>query len=337
MATPDGRAFDLRALEIFHAVCESGSMAAAARALRLTQPAVSQAIAEAEARAGVKLFDRGVRPLGLTAAGTVLRQRAGGLIAELRQIAPLLREVEAGRPPILRIGLVDSLSRVLMTPLAKFLAARADQVSILSGLTASHVDGLLTRRLDIFIGVDELADLDGLERIALCAEPYILASPRSMAAPNEPGDLAARATRLPLVRFSARSKTGLEIERHLRRLRLEIPRRLEFDTPYGVASAVAAGQGWAITTPLCVLEAGIPTKGLRFDPLPGPALGRTLTLVARDRELGRLPRDIAIFATSTLRATRDRVIARLMPWAAAQISVGESDDASRHAARRVRQ
>ena len=337
MATADDRAFDSRALEIFQAVCETGSMAAAARALGLTQPAVSQAIAETEARAGVKLFDRGVRPLGLTAAGTVLRQRAGGLIAELRQIAPLLREVEAGRTPVLRVGLVDSLSRVLMAPLAKFLASRADRVSILSGLTASHVDGLLTRRLDIFIGVDELADLDGLERIALSAEPYILASPKSMAAPKEPGDLALRATRLPLVRFSARSKTGIEIERHLRRLRLEIPRRLEFDTPYGVACAVAAGQGWAITTPLCVLEAGLPTKGLRFDPLPGPALGRTLTLVARDREFGRLPRDIAAFAASALRATRDRVLARSMPWAAAQMSVGGDEETAKHAPRRARQ
>ena len=45
---------------------------------------------------------------------------------------------------------------------------------------------------------------------------------------------------LPLVRFSARSKTGIEVERHLRRLKVELPRRLEFDTPQGVAATVAA-------------------------------------------------------------------------------------------------
>jgi len=84
----DGLPFDLRSLQIFLAVCDTGSITDAARQLNLSQPAVSQAISDIEARSGAQLFDRAVRPIGLTRAGGLLRQRGSSLLAEARQIAP---------------------------------------------------------------------------------------------------------------------------------------------------------------------------------------------------------------------------------------------------------
>lgn len=306
--------FDLKALEIFLTVCEAGAMAGAARRLGLTQPAVSQAVAELEARMGVALFDRSVRPLGLTAAGGVLRQKASALLSEARQIVPALRETEHGRLPLLRAGLVDSLSRALSAPLAGRLAGVAEEVSILAGLTASHASALLSRQLDLLVGVDELADIEGLERLPLVSEPYVLLLPAGVAAPERVEEMAALADRLPLVRFSARSKTGIEVERHLRRLKLDLPRRLEFDTPYGVTAMVAAGEGFAVTTPLCLHEAGVDLARVACRPLPGPAFSRSLTLIARRQELGRLPREAAAFCR---RALADEVLPglrRALPW-----------------------
>jgi DNA-binding transcriptional LysR family regulator len=284
--------FDLRSLEIFLAVCETGAMSSAARTLGLTQPAVSLAIGELEKKLGFALFDRTVRPLAVTVAGGLLRQRAGALIAEARQIGPLLRETEHGKLPLVRVGIVDSLSRVLTAPLASFLGTRADEVSILLGLTASHASDLLTRRLDLFLGVDDLEDWAGLERWPLAKEPYILLLPSGTEPPRTVGALRKLVQALPLIRFSSRSQTGLEIEAHLRRLGLTAPRSFEFDTPYGVTSMVAAGGGFAITTPLCIREAAEPAAGLVTAPLPGPQISRKLTLVARHRELGRLPREL---------------------------------------------
>ncbi|MCS0494390.1 LysR family transcriptional regulator [Ancylobacter sp. MQZ15Z-1] len=300
MASPDALPFDLRGLDIFLAVCEAGTMAQAARRLSLTQPAVSQAVADLERRIGVVLFDRSARPLALTAAGGALRQRASALLSEARQIAPLLREAEHARLPLLRAGLVDSLSRALMAPLAGKLDEMAEQASVLSGLTASHAGALLTRQLDLLVGADDLDEIEGLERWPLLSEPYVLLMPADVAPPARPADLVALTQTLPLVRFSARSKTGMEVERHLRRLRLDLPRRLEFDTPYGVTASVAAGAGFAITTPLCVFEAALALDGLACRPLPGPGLVRHLTLIARRQELGRLPREIAAFCRAQL-------------------------------------
>lgn len=300
--SPGTLPFDLRALEVFLAVCDAGGMALAARRLGITQPSVSQTIADIEARTKATLFDRRVRPIGITPSGAVLRQHASMLLAEARQIAPLLREVGSGRLPFLRIGLVDSLIRALSATIAGFLADVADQSSIASGFTASHSARLVTRQLDLFLGAEEgVEDTEGLERHLLLEEPYVVLCRPEEAAPTTVAELEDLARRSPLLRFSARSLTGLEIERHLRRLKLDLPRRQEFDTPYGVAAGVAAGLGWAITTPLCIGEAALPEARLRSHPLPGPALVRRLVLVARQRELGPLPRQLADLCRARLR------------------------------------
>ncbi|GLK74070.1 LysR family transcriptional regulator [Ancylobacter dichloromethanicus] len=321
MSPPDTLPFDLRALEIFLAVCDAGTMAQAARRLGLTQPAISQAVADLERRIGITLFDRGARPLGLTAAGGALRQRASALLSEARQIAPLLREAEHARLPLLRAGLVDSLSRVLMAPLARALGEKAEQVSLQSGLTASHAGALLTRQLDLLVGADDLDEIEGLERWPLLSEPYVLLLPSALEPPASTGALEALAGAAPLVRFSARSKTGIEVERHLRRLRLDLPRPLEFDTPYGVTAAVAEGAGFAVTTPLCLLEAGVSLHGLACHPLPGPGLTRHLTLIARRQELGRLPREVAAFCRQRLAAQRGTLAALVGETLAGEFTV----------------
>jgi DNA-binding transcriptional LysR family regulator len=176
--------FDLRALDVFLAICEAGSMVAAARRLGITQPSVSQTITEMEARIGVPLFDRQIRPIGLTPAGALLRQRASMLLAEARQIGPMLRRVGEGRLPFLRVGLVDSLSRALSATLAGFLAEVAEQSSLLSGLTANHTAGLITRQLDLFLGAEEVEDAEGLERHLLLQEAYIILGPATLPPPR---------------------------------------------------------------------------------------------------------------------------------------------------------
>ncbi len=313
--------FDLRALEIFLAVCEHGTMVSAARALGLTQPAVSQAVAELEARTGVVLLDRKVRPLGLTQAGLMLRHRAAFLLSEARQIAPLLRHGDDRRLQLIRIGLVDSLTRATLSTLAAAMRERAAQAVFLSGLTAAHGSALLTRQVDLFLGVDDLADSAGLERWPLLEEPYVLLCAPGVAPPASLAALAQLGRELAFVRYTARSRTGTDIERHLRRLRLELPVGQEFDGPYGVAQAVAAGAGWAITTPLCLFEAALPAGALRCHPLPGPGLRRRLTLIGRHRELGPIPRTLARTVRTTLMEGAVSQLVASHPWLADQISL----------------
>lgn len=273
--------FSLSELGVFLAICEAGSITGAARRLGVSQPAVSIALAELEQRLGVQLVDRAVRPLVLRPAGALMRQRASALMSEARQIAPMMREVGRGRLPLLRIGIIDSLARALSGPLAAEAAAIADEVAMFAGLTASHASGLLTRNLDIMIGLDDLADVEGLERLPILTEPYVLALSPGLAPPTTLAELKALALSNPFVRYSARSSTGADIDRHLCRLGLDPARRLEFDTPHGVIAPLAAGASFAITTPVCLAESGVKPGEIVCAPLPGPQLTRRVTLVAR--------------------------------------------------------
>jgi DNA-binding transcriptional LysR family regulator len=306
--------FDLHALEAFLAVCEARSMAAAAKKLALTQPAVSQAIADLETKTRVKLFDRSVRPIALTPAGEVMRQRASALISEARQITTAIRHTARGRLALIRAGLVDSLSRALTGPVASFLSEHAEQVSIQSGLTAAHAGALLTRNLDLFIGVDDMSDVEGFDRFDLVSEPYILLLPPKVRALRSVSDMAQLAGKLPFLRYSARSRTGIDIERHLRRLNLDLPPGLEFDTPFGVTDMVARGKGFAVSTPICLAEAGVDASEIRAAPLPGPALKRTLTLVSRRQELGALPRELTRACKAALETSVLDGLRKSMPW-----------------------
>lgn len=313
--------FDLRALEVFLALCETKTMVAAARQLGLTQPAVSQVIAELETRIGVTLFDRLMRPLALTPSGLMLRDRAAFLLSEARQIEPLLRQGSDTRLLLVRIGLVDSLQRAVLPALAADLAGRATQAIFLSGLTASHSTALLTRQIDLSLGVDDLADIQGLERWPLIEEPYVLLCPAGQTPPQSVEQMGELASRLRFIRYTARSGTGVDIERHLRRLRLELPPGQEFDTPFGVSEAVATGQGWAVSTPLCLHEAAIDPGRVVCHRLPGPGLRRRLTLIARARELGTLPRSIA---DKVRRVLVEGCLPRILgtdPWLEGQITV----------------
>ncbi len=81
----------LRQWRLFLAVAETGSVAAAARRVALTQPAVSQGLAQLEERLGERLFDRVGRGLHLNAAGRRLLPEARALLARVARCEGLFR------------------------------------------------------------------------------------------------------------------------------------------------------------------------------------------------------------------------------------------------------
>jgi len=86
-----GRQLKLRDLHVLIAVAQHGSMAKAASHLSVTQPAVSQAIADLERVVGVRLVDRGPRGVELTVYGEKLLKRGADAFDALKQG---LRDIE---------------------------------------------------------------------------------------------------------------------------------------------------------------------------------------------------------------------------------------------------
>lgn len=292
--------FDLRALEVFVAVCDSGGMAAAAKHLGISQPSVSLRINELESSLGLTLFDRAARPALLTPVGIVLRDRARALISDASGIAPILRKVGKTMIPFLRVGLIDSVSTCLFPSILPYLQKQAEQVSILSGTTSLNASELILRTLDVAVTSSSLDDIENLEHWSLVTEPYLIAVPTSLGRKLKPKSLAALIASAPLVRFSTRSVSGIQVDQYLKRIRLDVPVRIEVETCEQMAAALGQGCGWAITTPLCCVQGALDTSAMNFYSLPGPGLQRELTLTARRKELGEVPAQLAKLSKATL-------------------------------------
>jgi len=275
---------DVRALEIFVAVAQAQGMTAAARRLGITQPAVSFAIAHLEAALGTPLVDRTTRPLRTTPAGQVLLRRAARLLADVAELRGVVSQ-SAGRPlSNIRLGIVASVT-ALGVPLILALQALADELRIWSTLTPDLRAALLERKLDVLITSESLDSVPNLVRRVALREPFVLAIPRDFAIARRTLTLASLCESLPLIRYTSRSNIGESIERYLKRRRVIAPRQLELDTSTAVHDMVAAGLGWAMTTPLCLLQSGVSLESVVLRPLDGASLRRALHVIARDSEL----------------------------------------------------
>ncbi len=315
--------FDFRSLEIFLAVAETGSFTEAGKHLGLTQSAISQTIGQLEREFHVLLIDRKLKPPALTIAGTVLRKQAHELLEEARRVVFMIRESVSVKLPIVRIGLIESIFPVLAPVLGVQLRPYAHQLSLSSGLSHFHREALLQRNIDVAITPEPMYEIDGLDRFVLLQEPFILLLPETRRGKDN-GDLARLAAELPFIWYTDRSHMGRQIGLHLRRLRLELPRDQAYDSTSGVVSMVAAGLGWAITTPLCMLDARPAANRVHCAPLPPPAVSRQLMLVARSGEMGSIPARIADLTRQVLATRCAPEIAGMFPWLGDQFKVGDS-------------
>jgi DNA-binding transcriptional LysR family regulator len=80
-----GRRLKLRDLHVFQTVVQRGSMAKAAQQLGVSQPAVSEVIANLEHGLGVRLVDRSARGIEPTIYGATLLKRSVVAFDELKQ------------------------------------------------------------------------------------------------------------------------------------------------------------------------------------------------------------------------------------------------------------
>ena len=118
-----GRRLRLRDLYVFSSVVRLGSMGKAAQELGVSQPAVSEVIADLEHGLGVRLLDRGPQGVSPTVYGVALERRSVAAFDELKQgikdieflsIRPPARSGSGARnpfrPPILQ-PIIEEFSR----------------------------------------------------------------------------------------------------------------------------------------------------------------------------------------------------------------------------------
>lgn len=175
----------------FLMVAGEGSLAAAAKALRLTPSAVSRSIARLEQRLGVTLLRRTTRALALTPEGVTYRDRMAVLLGDMMALEAGLGEDRTTPRGLLRINASPSFGIECLIPILPGFRELYPAVTVDLTLSDTIVD-LVEERADIAIRIGPLRDTSlrakklGHSAMVLVASPAYLAR---RGTPQTPDDL----------------------------------------------------------------------------------------------------------------------------------------------------
>lgn len=142
---------NLHHLRLFRAVAREGTLTGAARALNLSQSAVSTQIKALEASLGHDLFERRGRNLEITEAGRIALDHADDIFRTADHLSATLDSAE-GQRRVLRIGALATLSRNFQMRFLEPVLGRDDvEVVLRSGTQDSLLRGLEGLSLDVVL------------------------------------------------------------------------------------------------------------------------------------------------------------------------------------------
>ncbi|MDX5359084.1 MAG: LysR family transcriptional regulator [Rhodobacterales bacterium] len=142
---------NLHHLRLFRAVASDGTLVGAARALNLSQSALSTQLRALEAALGQDLFDRQGRGLVLTEAGRIALDHAESIFRTADDLVATLRETGRTRRA-LRVGALATLSRNFQMQFLRPVLGRPDvEVVLRSGSQDELMRGLDGLALDVIL------------------------------------------------------------------------------------------------------------------------------------------------------------------------------------------
>lgn len=167
----------LRQLRYLTAVAERGHFSRAAEHCAISQPSLSQQIAELETELGVRLFDRSGRKVTLTDMGRAIVPRANAILSAVADLSRVASEGEQ-RLQAIRLGVIPTIAPFLL-PVALpairrlcgssgFRVREATTKTLLSEIRNNTLDVAL-----LALPVDEA----GIETQNLFEDPFFLATP----------------------------------------------------------------------------------------------------------------------------------------------------------------
>ena len=290
---------DLRA---FVTVGEMQSFAAAAKALHLSQPALSRRISHLEDMLGVRLFDRTTRSVALTLLGGRFLGEMRGLVEDLDRSVLSLRDAADLEAGDVTIGCVFSAVHHFLPPVIR--AFRAKHPHVLVRIIEEGADEVLASvkhgEADLAVNYIGMQDPE-VEFAPLLKEPYVLACPAGHSLARRSSVRWEVLAQYPLARVSHASRNRLFIDQALAELP-PLPRpTIEVRHVSTLIGLVESGLGLAVVPRLTVPLRPAAVVGVKLDK---PVVNRTLAIVRRrGRSLSPAAAAFARLLTSAGRAT----------------------------------
>jgi DNA-binding transcriptional LysR family regulator len=249
----------LQQLRYFLAAAEHGSFSAAADALLMAQPSLSDQIRRLEAELGVPLFARAGRRLELTEAGRMLRPHAERTLAAAEEAVESVKEVRTLTGGTATFGTFGSAHHYLLGGLVEDFRRRYPDVRVrVVGQNSAEVadavrDGQLEAGL-IALPIDDR----GLEvRPSISEENhYVSASPQRLAKPKTIEEIAAAPLILYDARWGAVDPMRRQLDERAQRAGVRIEPEIEVEYMTAALDLAARRLGDTIGSPSVLVTRG---------------------------------------------------------------------------------
>ncbi|WP_275545281.1 MULTISPECIES: LysR family transcriptional regulator [unclassified Pseudomonas] len=178
-------------LAFFSQLIRLGSLAATARELNLTPPAVSKRLAQLEQRLGVRLLNRTTRSISLTAEGELYLNSAQRILGEIEEMERQVSSSRAKPKGLLRVNAPLGFGRTHVCPAISSFVRLYPEVEVQLHLTDRPIN-LPDDAIDVAIRFGDLPDSRliarkiAANRRRLCAAPSYL---EAFGNPESPKDL----------------------------------------------------------------------------------------------------------------------------------------------------
>lgn len=182
-------------LAFFAALVKTGSLAALARELGLTPPAVTKRLANLEQRLGVRLLNRTTRTMSVTHEGEIYLADGARILADIEALERTIGSSRALPKGLLRVNASFGFGRKHIGPAVSEFSKRFPEVEVQLLLSERPLN-LADQAFDVGIRIGELPDARiiarkiAINRRLLCAAPAYL---KQHPAPTAPRDLQAHA------------------------------------------------------------------------------------------------------------------------------------------------
>jgi len=263
---------------------ELGSVAAAARNLGLSQPAIGQQLREFEAQLRVKLFEKLGTRLHPTPAGLALVQPARELLTSVGRLYEAGARFRAGNSGQIRVGTgATACICFLPDPIRQTKQALPGiEITVTTGNAEPMLEALMQGALDIALVAAAQDSLPrGLEAETLFHDPLCALLPKDVAARlplhPRPNDLV----KYPLIMHSKGSATRQLADAWFHNAAIVPAPTMELDSVVAIIELVAAGLGCSIIPGMAMRK---PRSDLTIQPLD-PPVERPVTMVMRANQV----------------------------------------------------
>ncbi|TVU68781.1 LysR substrate-binding domain-containing protein [Cobetia crustatorum] len=148
-------------LKVFLRIADEGSIRGAARALNLSQSALTRAMRELEANVGAELLIRSYRGVEFTPAGKALLTRARLVMSTLEKARDEIRWLSGGAGTQVSVAVTSAIAAtVLPNVLRTFDQEQPDtRVILAESMLSTVLPGLMEGRIDFAVAVAETSQL----------------------------------------------------------------------------------------------------------------------------------------------------------------------------------